>query len=273
VDYPNDLWDCYTTVYEFGDALDPALGFLPRPGIRQYFGGCSFKPRPHHNQSKGWLRQAFFRTYLYRTDDLNGKNESWRVNSTPLEFELESGEHFKFNVSPQYELLPRPFEIAPGVAIAPGGYQFTRWSVAAESSRHRQWQLGSATRFGTFYGGRLTEWEQSINWTSARGRWQTGLEFENNFGRLREGTFVQRLWQTHLSLAWNPNIVLTSFIQYDTESQNVGTNTRLRWTFKPGKDLFIVWNRSWRHLYTSPNLTLAPDSEFLAIKLRWTFRM
>jgi hypothetical protein len=43
--------------------------------------------------------------------------------------------------------------------------------------------------------------------------------------------------------AWNPNLVLSSFIQYDTESQNVGANTRLRWTIKPGNDLFIVWNR------------------------------
>jgi hypothetical protein len=43
---------------------------------------------------------------------------------------------------------------------------------------------------------------------------------------------------------WNPNLVLSSFIQYDTESQNVGTNTRLLWTIKPGNDLFIVWNRA-----------------------------
>ena len=273
VDYPNDLWDCYTTVHEFGDALDPALGFLPRPGTRQAQGGCSFKPRPSREHSKSWLRQAFFRTYLSRVDNLDGTNESWRVNTTPLEMELESGEHFRFSISPQYELLSRPFEITPGVAIRPGGYQFTRWSVEGQTSRHRQWQLGFETGFGNFYSGRLTEWEQFVNWTSARGRWQAGLEFRNNFGRLQEGSFVQRLWQTQLSFAWNPNVVLTSFIQYDTESRNVGANTRLRWTFKPGKDLFIVWNRGWQRLYTSPHLRLVPDSEFLAIKLRWIFRM
>ena len=62
-------------------------------------------------------------------------------------------------------------------------------------------------------------------------------------------------------------------MQYDTEAQNLGTNTRLRWTLKPGNDLFIVWNRGWRHLLTSPrDLTLAPETELLAVKLRWTFR-
>ena len=30
--YPNDLWDIQASFNEFGDSLDPALGFLPRPG-------------------------------------------------------------------------------------------------------------------------------------------------------------------------------------------------------------------------------------------------
>ncbi|MGH9554936.1 MAG: hypothetical protein ACRD2Y_03850 [Terriglobales bacterium] len=67
--------------------------------------------------------------------------------------------------------------------------------------------------------------------------------------------------------------MLTTFLQYDTESQNVGTNTRLRWTIKPGDNLFLVWNRGWRRLVLSPgDVRLAPDSELIAVKLRWTFR-
>lgn len=273
VDYPNDKLDCLGQIHEFGDALDPALGFLPRPGTRQYRSGCAFKPRPSRTSSLRWVRQAFFRAYINRVDNIAGVNESWRVDSTPLEFQTESGEAFWFEITPQYELLVRPFEIAPDVVIAPGGYQFNRWWVGAASSRHRQWQVGAAASLGSFYSGTLRQWGQSASWTSARGRWQAGLDFQNNFGRLREGNFVQRLWQSNFSFAWNPNIVLTSFIQYDTESQNVGANTRLRWTFKPGRDLFVVWNRGWRHLLYTPDLSLPPDNEFLAIKLRWTFRM
>jgi hypothetical protein len=67
--------------------------------------------------------------------------------------------------------------------------------------------------------------------------------------------------------------VLSSFIQYDTETQNVGTNTRLRWTIKPGNDLFIVWNRGWQRLVLNPNETsIVPQRDVVAIKLRWTFR-
>jgi len=66
---------------------------------------------------------------------------------------------------------------------------------------------------------------------------------------------------------------LSSFIQYDTESQNIGTNTRLRWTIKPGDDLFVVWNRGWQRLILDPHdISIVPQSDVVAVKLRWTFR-
>ena len=272
VDYPNDLLDCYTTINEFGDALEPALGFLPRPGTRQYQGGCGYKPRPAKAGAFGWVRQYFLRNYYTRVDSLQGINESWQYSATPLEIELESGEHIILSWAPEYELLPGPFEITRGVVIAPGPYRFDRGLFGFETSHHRRWRFETENSFGTFYSGHLTHWLNRLNWTSPKGAWQLGLEAQNNFGRLREGNFVQRLWQLEFSRAWGPNVVLTSFIQYDTESQNIGTNTRLRWTFKPGKDLFIVWNRGWERLLMRPELTLLPDTEFLAVKLRWTFR-
>ena len=272
VDYPNDLLDCYTTINEFGDALEPALGFLPRPGTRQYQGGCGYKPRPVKTGAFGWIRQYSLRNYYTRVDSLQGINESWQYSATPLEIELESGEHIVLSWAPEYELLPGPFEITRGVVIAPGPYRFDRGLFGFETSHHRRWRFETENSFGTFYSGHLAHWLNRLNWTSPKGAWQLGLEAQNNFGRLREGNFVQRLWQLEFSRAWGPNVVLTSFIQYDTESQNVGANTRLRWTFKPGKDLFIVWNRGWQRLLMRPELTLRPDTEFLAVKLRWTFR-
>jgi hypothetical protein len=130
------------------------------------------------------------------------------------------------------------------------------------------------TWFGTFYGGHLTQWENSLSWTSPEGRLQLGLAAEQNFGHLPEGNFVQRLWQLQAAAALNPNLVLTSFIQYDSESKNLGANTRLRWTIRPGRELFVIWNRGWRRLITSRDeLNLVPDEELIAVKLKWTFRI
>ena len=98
-------------------------------------------------------------------------------------------------------------------------------------------------------------------WTSPKGSLHFGLTAENNFGHLPQANFVQRLWQLQSAYAWNPNLVFTNFLQYDTDSHNLGSNTRLRWTIRPGNDLFVVWNRGWQRLVLTPrDLGLVPDS-------------
>jgi hypothetical protein len=174
---------------------------------------------------------------------------------------------------PWYEFLPQPFEIAKGVILPVGGYRFTRFRGEFQTSSHRRWEFGTTTWFGSFYDGHLLQQSNYLRFTGRKGRWQAGLSSEQNFGTLKEGTFVQRLMQLNLVYAFNPNLVLSNFLQYDTESQNVGNNMRLRWTLKPGNDLFVVWNRGWQRLLLSRNdLSIVPDKDVLAVKLRWTFR-
>jgi hypothetical protein len=169
--------------------------------------------------------------------------------------------------------LPAPFEIAQGVTLPVGAYRFDRFRAELETSRHRPWEFGTTTWFGTFYDGRLLQQNNYLRFTDRKGRWQVGFTSDQNFGTLREGKFVQRLLQTNVAYAFNPNLVWPSFLQYDTESQSIGNNMRLRWTIKPGNDLFIVWNRGWKRLILSrDDLSVVPDKDLIAVKLRWTFR-
>ena len=272
-DYPNDLLDCNASVNQFGKALEPLLGFLPRPGTRRTDAFCAYQPRPSKDGPFRWIRQEFFENEYVRYTDPQGVLESWEYFMAPINVRFETGDRFEFNWNPHGEILLSPFTIAPGVVIPPGSYQFTRYRLEAQTSSHRPLQFGNTTWFGSFFDGHLTQWQNYLKWTSPKGRVQLEADLENDFGRLPHGNFVQRLWQLQGAYAWSPNLVLSSFIQYDTDSQNVGTNTRLRWTIKPGDDLFIVWNRGWQRLILSPSETsIVPQSDVIAVKLRWTFR-
>jgi hypothetical protein len=219
------------------------------------------------------MRQEFLENEFSQVVNAAGITESWQYFFAPVNVRLETADRGEFNYIPQYEYLAAPFEIVPGVVIPAGGYRFDRFRVEVQSSPHRALQAGSTTRFGGFYNGDLTQWENYVKWTSPKGRLQFGIATDNNFGHLKQGNFVQRQWQFQSAYAWSPNLVLTSFIQYDSESQNLGANTRLRWMIRPGNDLFIVWNRGWQRLILTPrDLSLVPDNELIAIKLRWTFR-
>jgi hypothetical protein len=40
------------------------------------------------------------------------------------------------------------------------------------------------------------------------------------------------------------DLQLVSFSQYDSQSREFGSNNRLRWTFNPRGDLFVVYNHN-----------------------------
>lgn len=273
VDYPNDKIDCELGVNQYGESLTPALGFLPRPGTRWYQGGCELRERPAHEGNFGWIRLEGFEAYYNRITDLSGINETSRYFFSPISTTFDPGEHIEVNVSKDREFLPSAFPIVSNVAISPGLYDFTRTRFLFQSSKHRVVQFGSTTWVGPFYSGRLTQWDNYLKLNTLKGKLQVALTTTNNFGRVREGSFVQRLSQAQFVFAVSPQLIFSTFIQYDNQSQNVGSSSRLRWTIKPGDDLFVIWNRGWQRVIgIRDDLMLTPQNELFEVKFRWTFR-
>lgn len=271
IDYPNDLWDLSASVNEYGDGLDPALGFLPRPGTRQYHFGMAWQPRPSESESS-WIRQYFFELYPRIIDDLDGNPESWRIFTAPFNAETRGGTHLEANWTREFERIDAPFEISDGVVIPVGKYRYDRFRVEIETPEDRALRFSNEIWFGDFYDGRLTQIESSVGWASTTGRLSIQLDTEQNFARLAEGNFIQRFWQLRGVYAFSPNLILSSNTQYDSESREVGTNTRLRWTIRPEADLFVVWNRGWRRPFDREEGDLVPLADQFAVKLKWIVR-
>jgi hypothetical protein len=273
VEYPNDKLDCEIGTNHFGEGLSPALGFLPRPGTRWYQGGCVSRFRPAADSRLRRIRLYEFEAYYSRITNLNGTNETSRYFVSPVSTTSTSGEHLEINLVHDREFLLKPFAIVNGVSAPPGAYTLTRGRILFQTSKHRPLQVGSTTWMGSFFGGRLTQWDNYARLNTFQGRVQLGVTTTNNFGRVPAGRFVQRLWQAQAGFAFTPEVILSTFIQYDNQSHNVGANTRLRWTIRPGDDLFVVWNRGWQRVIAEGgDLNLVPQDETVAIKLRWTIR-
>jgi hypothetical protein len=271
VDYPNDLWDLNLGFDEFGDALDPKLGFLPRPGVRRYRAGVAYQPRPERGPFE-WVQQFFFEFEPTLVEDLSGRTESWRVFMAPFNVRTVSGWHLEANYAPQFERLEAPFEVSPGVAIPVGSYSFNRYRVEVNSPDAFPLRVSGLVWFGQFFSGTLTETSASVAWADPSGHLQLELDGINDYGYLPQGNFIQRLWQLRAAYSFTPDLFFQSFAQYDSLTRNVGVNSILRWTIQPGRDFFFVWNHAWVSPLDGGTTNLRRAGDEIVVKLRWTFR-
>ena len=81
VAYPNDLWWLDFSYNDYGKALDPAMGFLQRPGTRQAFADVNWQPRPAADSALSWVRQFdLYGTYTLVLDTSGRiESEDWKL--------------------------------------------------------------------------------------------------------------------------------------------------------------------------------------------------
>ena len=200
--------------------------------------------------------------------DLSGKWESYRIFTAPVNWRFRSGDRLELNANPTGERLIAPFEVARGVVIPAGAYHWRRYRVEVGTAQKRRLYTQVTWWFGGFYDGHLRQ----LIWTGA---WNplplVTIEFtgERNAGDLAAGRFRQTLIGNRLRVNLSPDLSIASYVQYDTVSDSVGVNSRLRWTFTPAADVFVVYNHNMRSLLDRWQL----DSNQLLIKLQYAWRI
>jgi hypothetical protein len=245
IDYPNDLWDLSVKYKRIGDAFDPSLGFVPRPGVHIASVGANWQPRPTHPIGPLHVRQCFWENELSYVAGLTGGWQSYEYFMAPINCRLESGDRFEFNIVPVGERFAEPFEIADGVTIPPGAYHYLRFRLEAGLAQKRRFNAQATWWFGSFYDGDLNQYELTGAWKP----WPLfimELTGERDVGLMPEGRFAQNLLGTRLRFNVSPDLQVSSFIQYADQDHSFGTNTRLRWSFSSLGDLFLVYDHNLR---------------------------
>jgi hypothetical protein len=273
IDWPNDLWDVAFTYKWVGEAFDPSLGFVQRPGAQLLTLNITNTPRPKRPILGLRVRQMTNEWFNTLATDLNGKWESYRVFLAPINWRLESGDRYEVNVVPTGERLVAPFEIAEGVIIAPGSYHWNRYRLEAQLAAKRRLSGQFTWWFGDFYSGTLDEFIATAAWKPS-----ALLIFEfnatRNVGHLAEGDFTQQVTGMRARVNVSPDLQFNSYLQYDNTTDSFGTNTRVRWTFSPLGELFVVYNHNIRELNPAPGTPREWrfDSNQLLVKLQYAWR-
>jgi len=244
IDYPNDLWDTVFVYRRIGEDFDPSLGFVRRKGVHRYYGGTTYAPRPDNE----WIRQMHHRVSFSYFTNLDHEWESYGAYITPLSINFESGEELDFNLRSYGERIEDAFEIADDIEIPVGKYDWTRYGVKFETASKRVVRGEIGFQFGPFYSGYLKTYEGNIRW-NVNPLLGLRLSAEYNEGSIPEGEFTEDAYSFSFDLKFSPDLTLRNYVQYDTDSKALGSNTRLHWTATPKSNMFLVFNYNGRRQF------------------------
>jgi hypothetical protein len=263
IDYPNDLWDVALNYKRIGPDFNAALGFVPRTGVQIWQLESAFQPRPGR-----LARQLIFEFNPSLVTDLAGNWESYLVSTKPLDWEFASGDRLELTMEPTGDRPTQDFDAfvssTDTVTIPAGTYRWIRYGIQGALADKRRISGEATWSTGSFYDGHLNSIAVTLR-VKPSPHLFLELGGERNSARLAGGNFVQRLYSGRVQFNLSPDLQVASFLQYDNESRLFGSNTRLRWTFNPLGDLFIVYNHN---LLRNPRNRFGFDSRQLIVKLQ-----
>ena len=238
LDYAGDRYGVQLEHLVIGDDFNPDVGFVRRRDMRRSSALLRFSPRPRRIAS---VRKFFYQASLDYITNGSGHLET-RESTGEFAIEFQNSDRLSVNATDNYEFLPRPFLIAPGITLPVGGYRFTYVHVQMNLGQRRKVSGNVALDSGTFYNGHKTTVSLSRGRMNAGSRLSLEPAYLLNVVDLAQGSFTSQLVGSRVTYAMTPLMFMSALLQYNSSSHAVGANVRLRWEYHPGSEFFVVYN-------------------------------
>ncbi|RMD66555.1 MAG: hypothetical protein D6824_00600, partial [Planctomycetota bacterium] len=247
---------------QIGANINPALGFVRRRGVQQYF--ATFGRR--------WRFDGLFKRFDFDLSgslvtDLSGDAETVRLSTPELFLETRAGDVLRFEHIFQREVLTAPFEISDGVVIPTGDYHWHRLELEVNTSTGRPLSFRLEFRGGGFFDGSRFDTVYGLQFRPNATLFAS-IEFERNDINLAEGDFVTKIARARLNISFSPDLTWSNLVQYDNVSNTLGINSRIKWIVTPGSEVFFVVNQG----FDVEDGAFRSLSTEISAKVGWTFR-
>ncbi|MDH4059004.1 MAG: DUF5916 domain-containing protein, partial [Cyclobacteriaceae bacterium] len=244
INYSTPIWDVRFFLRNVGANFNPEVGFVRRDNIQQlaHTTWYNFYPSSGSVQSHG----PGFDFDIVR-NDLYGFLD-WDVNLM-YRIRFRSNANFNIRFRREYTYLFEPFDPSgtDGLEL-PAGTDYSPYLIIANfsSDARKRFFINLNTRSGQYFngtrinlGGTMTYRYQPLGFVS--------LNFNYNRIRLPEPYSDADLFLIgpRIDLTVSRNLFWTTFLQFNSQIDNLNINSRLQWRFKPVSDLFLVYTDNY----------------------------
>jgi hypothetical protein len=238
LDYIGDRYGVQIDRMVIGDNFNPEVGFVRRDNMRRSLGRFRFSPRPASIPS---IRKFSWQGTVDYIEDGAGLLETRDVDGE-FAIEFQNSDRFSVGVTDNYERLVAPFTIAPGVRIPVGEYDFVAGRASFTFGQQRPLSGALSVESGAFYDGELTAVGFSRGRINVTPRFSLEPTISINWADLPTGSFTAKVVGSRVTYTVTPLMFVSALVQYNSSTNLVGANVRLRWEYQPGSELFVVYN-------------------------------
>ena len=231
-----------------GPDYDPAVGFEPRSDFVRAQSDWNYQwfPDSDSNIRRTWvgMKSSLWSRNPNEQHGSDRELETTRVEPF-LQIETKTGVTFKLSSKTQFEDVVTDFELSDNANIPAGSYWFTEAVGEFRASRSWIFRPNLTMSSGRFYDGLKNSIGSDVTWSlgkhlELKGGWEWNhINFQD-----RGQKFQSHLLRLTATGAVNTNLSVDGFAQYNSLSKGMTANTRIRYNFSEGRDLWIVWNES-----------------------------
>ena len=216
----------------------PEMGFLRRDNFRRTYSTGRFSPRPASIASVRQFRFEGSLDYIERAD--SGIVET-RQAQLGFGAEFTNTDQFTVNVAENYEFLVRPFRPGPTVTLPVGGYHFRDLEASYTTGPQRLVVGTFQVRVGEYFNGTIRSFGMRRGRVALTDQFSLEPSVSVNWIETPVGKFRTDLLVTRVNYTLTPRMFISGLTQYNSASDTISANLRLRWQYSPGSELFVVY--------------------------------
>ena len=218
---------------------------LIRQGYKNLFGNISHKIF-FEKGPIGRIQFNLEELVNYTPDNTFNENEL----NMKVSVEMKNSSGVSLTTSNNNLNLLFPTQPGDGKPLPIGTYRYTNYNLMYFSDMRKPFSYRGSLFAGEYYNGTVHGWGAGVNW-----RKQPHLNIDINF-QLNEislphpyGSAKLLLIAPKIEYNFNTKLFWTSFIQYNTQSNNFNINSRLQYRYRPMSDFYLVYTDNY---FTDP---------------------
>ena len=242
--YSDLHWNWSFSVQDVGKSFNPAVGFVPRSDFKRINPDLSYFFYP---KSK----------YINRHGPKVELEGFWNETLGTTDRDINLGYIVRFNSLAQVEITQRNRYVylfnnfdptrSGGQPLAAGtDYSYRNLLVEFRSNPRKKINVGMQGEFGEYFTGSIQRFTTE---TGVRLGYLANISMNFNYARIRlpqpqrDADLI--LIGPRIDLTLTKDLFWTTFVQYNSQIDNMNINTRLQWRYAPVSDFFLVYTDNY----------------------------